>query len=264
MNTKLIQMLAAGAVLGAATRPLLAQGYTEAAAGKGVNSSNAAHAVTFTVRIENVSTPQTLKLSNGQTAPAPTAPGLWVVHHGGEPIFSTDRRDRGMGLEALAEDGDPTVLAGKIGTVTGVVTSGVFSIPLGDDKPGPILPGKVFEFTLSGSPGDRLSIAMMFGQSNDLFYAFEAGGIALFTNGQPVSGDLTRQFVLWDAGTEVNEEPGLGPNQGPRQRAPNTGTTEHAPVQLVSKTKDGFRYPAVGDVIRVTITPAAMAMSAKQ
>src|SRR5438034_7237818 len=39
-----------------------------------------ARRTTFTVRIENVSTASTLRLSNGQTAPAPNAPGLWVVH----------------------------------------------------------------------------------------------------------------------------------------------------------------------------------------
>src|SRR5437773_11951801 len=39
-----------------------------------------ARRTTFTVRIENVSTASTLRLSNGQTAPAPNAPGLWVVY----------------------------------------------------------------------------------------------------------------------------------------------------------------------------------------
>jgi hypothetical protein len=92
----------------------------------------------------------------------------------------------------------------------------------------------------------------MFGQSNDLFYAPGEKGIALFANGRPVSGDVTSQLVLWDAGTEVNEEPGFGPNQAPRQGAPNTGTPEK---KAVGPVKDGFTYPKVGDVLRVTITP---------
>ena len=54
------------------------------------------------------------------------------------------------------------------------------------------------------------------------------------------------------AGTEVNEEPGFGPNQAPRQSAPNTGASEK---RAVGKVKDGFKYPRVSDVLKVTITP---------
>ena len=34
---------------------------------------------------------------------------------------------------------------------------------------------------------------------------------------------MIRLVALWDAGTEKNEVPGVGPNQAPRQAAPNTG-----------------------------------------
>src|SRR5919205_4287186 len=71
-------------------------------------------AVQFTVRVENVSTPQTLKLSNGTTAPAPTAPLLWTVTDNGNPLFTPGKPDRGQGLEQLAEDGNPGVLADYI------------------------------------------------------------------------------------------------------------------------------------------------------
>ena len=56
--------------------------------------------------------------------------------------------------------------------------------------------------------------------------------------------------MLWDAGTEVNEEPGVGLNQAPRQAGPNTGMTENGIVKMVN---DGYTYPAVSEVIRVTI-----------
>jgi hypothetical protein len=47
----------------------------------------------------------------------------------------------------------------------------------------------------------------MFGQSNDLFYSNDRP-IALFDGaGKPVGGDMTLQLSLWDAGTELNEEP---------------------------------------------------------
>ena len=57
------------------------------------------HATTFTVRIENVSTTETLKSMNGATAPAPNSPGLWVVHRGAAPVFASGKLDRGQGLE---------------------------------------------------------------------------------------------------------------------------------------------------------------------
>ncbi len=59
--------------------------------------------------------------------------------------------------------------------------------------------------------------------------------------------------MLWDAGTEVNQYPGAGLDQAPRQSDPDTAPVEGAPIGLVD---DGFTYPAVDEVIRVTITPA--------
>jgi hypothetical protein len=97
----------------------------------------------------------------------------------------------------------------------------------------------------------------MFGQSNDLFYSNERP-IALFVGGKPVNGDMTTQVSLWDAGTEVNEEPGLGPNQAPRQKSPDAGTAEK---QSVAHVRDRYNYPSTGQVLRVTITAAASAVS---
>ena len=51
----------------------------------------------------------------------------------------------------------------------------------------------------------------MMGQSNDWFYGPNESGIELFKNGQPISGDITSQIILWDVGTEVDQEPGIGP-----------------------------------------------------
>ena len=222
----------------------------------------AGRAVEFTVRVENVSTGKSLKLSNGMTAPAPTAPVLWTITDAGNPLFVTGKKDRGHGLEQLAEDGNPGVLADYISTnVKAVETSGVVTIPVGDKSAGPITPGKAYEFTVSAAPGQRLTLAMMFGQSNDLFYAPGEKGIALFdAAGQPVAADITSQLALWDAGTEVNEEPGLGASQAPRQPGPNTGAAENGVVRLA---KDGFKYPATRDVVRVTVTPSSSTTAGK-
>ena len=91
----------------------------------------------------------------------------------------------------------------------------------------------------------------MYGQSNDLFYA-PSSAVDLFdNNGDPVNGDVTELFKLWDAGTEVNQAPGLGSDQGPRQKGPNMGAAEKGVVRLVN---DGFSYPETKSVLRVTIT----------
>src|SRR5258707_13010193 len=60
---------------------------------------------TFSVRIENVSGKDALKLSNGKTEPVGVAPVLYVIHTNRAPLFTSGEPDRGKGLEALAEDG---------------------------------------------------------------------------------------------------------------------------------------------------------------
>jgi hypothetical protein len=209
---------------------------------------------TFTVRIENVSTGTSLKASDGTTHPAPTSPGLWIVHTGRGHLFTSEKADAGLGLEQQAEEGNPAKLIESIRAHSDVLSSGTFLVPVGDVEPGPLLPGKVFEWTITAEPGAKLSFATMFAQSNDLFYAPDEDGIALFdSDGKPIGGDITTQLLLWDAGTEVNQEPGIGKDQAPRQPAPNTGANENGTVRRVD---DGFTYPRVSDVIRVTITPS--------
>jgi hypothetical protein len=182
----------------------------------------------------------------------PLSPGAWVVHSTPVPIFTEGALDRGDGLERIAEDADPTMLAADLAATRSFTASGVFNTPVGASAPGPIMPGQRFQFTINARPGDRLSFVTMFGQSNDLFYSPGDDGIDLFTANTPLSGDVSTQIMLWDAGTEVNETPGAGPNQAPRQSGPDTGPSESRPIAAPS---DGFTYPGTGMVLRVTITP---------
>ena len=179
------------------------------------------------------------------------APGVWAVHGSGEPIFTDGQMDRGEGLEALAEDGDPSSLDASLAGITSVSSHGIFNTPVGAIQAGPLVPGNSYSFSFTASPGDRLSFASMFVQSNDLFYAPADDGFALFeVDGQPVAGTVTGRVMLWDAGTEVNEEPGIGLNQAPRQSGPDTGADENGTVRPVN---DGFSYPPTSDVVEVTI-----------
>ncbi|NOT35546.1 MAG: hypothetical protein HOP12_15485 [Candidatus Eisenbacteria bacterium] len=214
------------------------------------------HWMKFTVTVENVSTAGSLQLSTGGTAPAPTSPVIFLTHTSNAPLFKAGTADRGKGLEHLAEDGNPSMLVQNSRGVKGISTVDAVAIPVGDDKAGPALPGKKFVFTFTANPGEKLTAAMMFGQSNDWFYAPSEKGIELWTKqGEAVAGDITSQFLLWNAGTEVDEEPGVGANQGPRQKAPNSGPAENGKVGLAK----GYAVPAVNQVIKVTIAPEAMA-----
>ena len=85
-------------------------------------------------------------------------------------------------------------------------------------------------------------------------YAPDPAGVALFDGDDPVNGDLTGEFALWDAGTEQNREPGVGPDQAPRQDGPDTGPEEDAPVRHVEDVDDMHAYPDVSDVLEVTVS----------
>ena len=214
---------------------------------------------TFAVRIENVSKKNTLETSAmgdaGKQA-VPLSPGVWAVHTEPDTLFTAGEPDRGEGLEAIAEDGMPGMLAESLSGKSSVQSSGTFTTPVGAMEPAPIGPGGAYEFEVEAMPGDRLSFATMFVPSNDLFYAPDDRGIALFDGDEPLSGDKTIAVGLWDAGTEVNEEPGVGPNQVQRQSGPDTGEDENGTVRLVTEVADGYGYPYVPEVLRLTLEPA--------
>jgi len=211
----------------------------------------------FKVKVENIASPAGEMASDGTRWPFAVSPGVFVVSSRNVSLFTSGMPASG-GLEAQAEDGNPSILQKALQAESAHAShgalslSGIFNMPVGAEKPGPLVPGHSFEFTFMAVPGMRLQLAMMFGQSNDLFYAPESA-IALFdTKGRPASGDITSKFILWDAGTEVNQEPGVGPDQAPRQLAPNTGVTEGGVVRPVN---DAFKYPATRDVLRITVRP---------
>lgn len=210
----------------------------------------------------------------------PLAPGVFVAHPEPGGLFVAGEH-ASPGMEALAEDGNPEMLSaevparfhdGGMGANGGSASNGssasggnlaggrhdeghpggVFAVPVGEENAGPLFPGQAYEFMVTAEAGDYLSFATMFVQSNDLFYAPSDRGIALFPNGLALEGDITDLVELWDAGTEFNERPGVGLGQAPRQAAANTGPEEARTVELLDPY---FRYPAVSDVIKVTIYP---------
>lgn len=204
----------------------------------------------FKVRIENVASKDGVTAQDGSKYPFALSPGFYVVSEKGSMLFSTGKK-ASSALESQAEDGNPDLFADTLIGKVGSAELGEFKNPVGADKPSPIFSGGAFEFSFIATEGKKLNFATMFGQSNDLFYAPDAA-IELFDkDGKPLTGDISNLFKLWDAGTEVNQAPGLGADQGPRQKSPNTGAAEKGVVRLVN---DGFTYPETKSVLRVTIT----------
>lgn len=205
--------------------------------------------VKFKVRIENISTADGLTTADGSKYPFALSPGMFILSDQKENFFRVGKKANSA-LEAQAEDGNPELLAKEFLTKVGSLYMGVFNMPVGAEKPAPILPGGVYEFTFMAKAGMKLNLIAMYGQSNDLFYAPEKA-LDLFAGGEAISGDITDKFLLWDAGTEVNQAPGIGDEQAPRQKAVNTGKAENGRVGLV---KDAFTYPNTKDVLKITIS----------
>jgi hypothetical protein len=176
---------------------------------------------------------------------SPLAPGVWMVHNNNKSLFDDGKMDYGNGLEALAENGDPSELAGWL--ISKEYNIGVFNTPDGTSAPGALMPGQSYSFTFEAKGGEYLSFATMLVHTNDLFFAPLKRGFKLFNGNQVMVGDITSEIKLWDAGTEVNEYPGAGIHQPARL---NGGIDENGNVKMVN---DGFMYPDVDQIIKVTI-----------
>jgi hypothetical protein len=212
-------------------------------------------AVEFVMRIENIAAYDSMVFSDGSSQAAGMSHGVYAVHPEGWPVYEPDEETLpATGLEALAEDGNIRPMQSYLEKHPDVVESGIFYKPVGRDTDAELWPGDVYEVHFTADPGDKLSLATMLMQSNDLIYGPRDGRIELFTDdGRPVQGDITGEFALYDAGTEVNEDPKFGPNVGLNQTRLNQGVAETEPVRPVD---DGFAYPDATQVLKVTISRA--------
>jgi len=224
---------------------------------------------TFTVRVENVAATDYYDDMSSTNGAIWVTPGAYAVHSGSNPVF-TAGESASTGLEAQAEAGPPTGFDGEDGLVTElsesmeVAHAGAFTPddtvedpndPTGE-VPGapPIAPDGAFEFEIEAESGQRLSFASMFVPSNDLFLSPGEDGLALFNDDTPVEGQLTG-IELWDAGTEPNQQPGMGEDQAPAQDSPDQGDDEAGVVRALSEVDDGYDYPDASDVHEITVTP---------
>jgi len=113
-----------------------------------------------------------------------------------------------------------------------------------------IASGESVSITFSASKNQRLTFATMYGWSNDLFFAPANPGIKLYNDdGTPITGDVSEQLKLWDNGTRVNVEPGMG--------ITHPGVAESSPKnikEVVGVDDYGNTYPAASDMVKLTLT----------
>ena len=224
----------------------------------------------FTVTVSNVSQAGLIDTDRAAGA-VPLSPGAFAVFTGSDPAFQVGQL-ADSGTELIAEDGFPSQTLSPAGTTgtelellqaaSNVSTAGTFQSDGGADNGPAIFPAiggadaESATFSFIASEGDLLQLETMFVQSNDWFYGFGGGGLALFNGSTPISGDVTSSLALYDAGTEADTAPGTGPDQKPVQdpNATNVGPAESLPIQLAADRHPSFTIPATNQVIQVTIT----------
>jgi hypothetical protein len=208
----------------------------------------------FRVTLRNVSQPGSATTSTGADLPIVFGPGVFLVHSGDPPWFEAGSA-ASPGLERLAEDGAVDDALAEALDRPGVVAGffGADELGVSYDET-PIAPGTSADFPFEARPGARLELGTMWAQSNDVFVATRPGGIALFDGSTPRLG-MVVELTFWEAGTEVNQEPGLGDAQAPRQPEPDFGTTETGVItEIVGGTDaSGFSYPPLSGTLEVEI-----------
>jgi Spondin_N len=127
-----------------------------------------------------------------------------------------------------------------------LLESGAFPSEEDDYASGPIAPGQAYVFRVQAAPGHRLSFASMLVESNDWFVGTPHDGVALFDEkGNAVSGDISSQLHVWDAGTELDEPFGEGESQAPRQSAHDFGSPDPVDTVRVVPGWNGADYARV-------------------
>ena len=186
----------------------------------------------------------------------PFAPIGWVIQDkDGQNKIDLSQSASTLGLEKLAEDGSPEDLvnyAKELGLEAGSFNGAQKSESVTFAKEeGPILPGDEYRLTVTLGKDQELFLASMYVQSNDLFLAPKDFKLQLWdSEGNAVSGDITDQFTLFDAGTEENQRPGFGADQPLRQAAANTGAADENDKIRVHSEEN------LTDYITITVEPS--------
>ncbi len=124
-----------------------------------------------------------------------------------------------------------------------------------------LAPGDAYEIRFTAGTGHHVTFASMLAESNDWVFAPVVEGIPLYTDGVPTSGDVTGYVRLWDVGTELDQEPGVGDATGVHQATRTTGAADPDRrvrlVDTVTTLSSGasFQRPAIESMIQVLLIP---------
>jgi len=105
-----------------------------------------------------------------------------------------------------------------------------------------------------------LDIAAMVAPSNDTFIALGDAGVRLLDeqgmarSDEALAADVQAAIGAFDAGSEANQAGAAGPDQAPYQAMAGDGRPEGDGL-VRSVDADLWPFPAVGDLVRVTISP---------
>lgn len=235
-------------------RGWLAWGVLWAVAGCGEDAdadSTAAAPTVIRVTVENLAPAAGVDLGDG-TYQVGFSPGVYLLTADGAGLFEAGA-SASAALQQLAEEGNPTALlesqpADRSGSLA--MQDSV------DYSETPLVSGGAFALSIEVNATQSLSLAMMFGASNDVFVGPAQGVLPLFdAEGNLLSGDRTAELSYWDAGTEPNEPPGHGMFQPSAMSG--AGDDEGGVVTAFSQTDSaGHSYPPLTDVLRVSVLPA--------
>lgn len=186
--------------------------------------------------------------------PAIITPTLWRLSDGSAPFFTTGM-PANEGVEALAEDGDPSVWLGALGDAT----AGVLMTPDGAEAAGPLMNGGTYRGTLTPTADAHvLDLASMVVPSNDTFWSTGPMGVDLYDAGgnlrdlDELNTAINEAIGAYDAGTEANQAGGMGPDMAPHQAGPDTGAAE-GDGTVRPAVANGWPAPAARMVLEATI-----------
>lgn len=218
---------------------------------------------TFMVTVQNVSTTSTLQpgamILGMPDRTAPISHGVWAIFNSNSANLFTLDAAADEGTARIAEDGFTFVKTNSLNNTSSIYTNGEFTAPGGPANNEALFTGESSMFMIKAKPGQMLQFQSMFVQSNDWFYSFSGAGLDLFNGETPISGDVTSSIKLYDAGTELDEAPGLGTTQKLDQGPTETNIGPADPVnqikEAMARHNGSLTIPATSSVIRVTITP---------
>ena len=134
----------------------------------------------------------------------------------------------------------------------------VFNTPDGAANPGPVpnVNGS-YSVKFKAVPGTKLSFATMSAATNDWFFGPKMTGIDLFdTSGAAITGDISNQIYLWDAGTEEEDAATIAtePNGGTAGSPDDDNTVRVVSDNVTDYLKTELAYDSSTRYFTLTLT----------